>query len=181
MTFEEIELAGTGDKVPMFTIPERAIAIAEVTHKGERNFAIETIAADGDQLDLLVNTVGDYSGTVLFDVEGDDHSVAFEITADGAWTITVKPVAEAPTWDPSTDRNGTGDSVYLVSPPSSGLVTLDITNEGERNFAVLAYTSVSWDLLVNEVGNYKGQVLLPDDTVLLEITTDGTWSLSPGS
>jgi hypothetical protein len=180
LIFDDIELAGEGDKVPKFTTPDRAISIAEATHKGERNFAIATIDAAGEQLDLLVNTVGNYQGTVLFDMESGYHSAAFEVTADGAWTITVKPVADAPKWDLSGKLNGSGDAVYLVSPPSSGLVTLDITNDGERNFAVIAYTILSGDVLVNEVGNYSGQVLLPDETVLLEITTDGAWSLTPG-
>ena len=98
-----------------------------------------------------------------------------------AWAIVIKPVTDAPAWDPSSPLEGSGDSVYQLSPPSSGLVTLDISNEGEDNFAVLAYTADSSDLLVNEIGNYSGQVLLPDGTVLVElIANGGSWTITPG-
>ena len=43
------------------------------------------------RLDNIVNVIGNYSGTVLFDLGRDDHSAAFEIDADGQWTITIKP------------------------------------------------------------------------------------------
>ena len=55
------------------------------------NFAIVTLAEDGSNGDLLVNTSGNYSGTVLFDEQDGQHSVGFEVTADGAWTITIRP------------------------------------------------------------------------------------------
>ena len=61
--FAEIELEGKGDKIAKFTIPEDTAAIAEFTHKGDANFAVATIDASGEQLDLLVNTIGDYNGT----------------------------------------------------------------------------------------------------------------------
>jgi hypothetical protein len=33
------------------------------------------------------------------------------------------------------------------------------------------------ELLVNEIGKYSGEQLMPVGTVLLEIQSDGTWSL----
>jgi hypothetical protein len=178
--FQDIELTGKGDKVAKFTIPEETPAIADVTHRGKANFAITTIDGAGDHLDLLVNTIGDYQGTVLFDEAPESHAAALEITADGTWAIIVKPVTDSPTWDLGAALQGIGDSVYQVSP-SSGLVTLDVENKGEGNFAVIAFSADrQGSLLVNEIGDYRGQVLLPDGTVLLEITSDGTWSARAG-
>jgi hypothetical protein len=33
---------------------------------------------------------------------------------------------------------------------------------------------------VNEIGNYDGQVLLPDATLLISFEADGTWTGTPG-
>jgi len=179
--FATIELTGTGDGVPRFDIPEGQAAIAEVTHTGGGNFAIFTLADSGENIDLLVNTIGNYAGTVLFDERDGDHSVAFEVTAGGAWTITIKPVTEARDWDGSSELTGTGDEVIQIDPSISGFMTADIAHSGSGNFAVIAYGSGAFgtDLLVNEIGNYSGEVVIGSGTFLLEITADGTWSVTP--
>jgi hypothetical protein len=179
--FKEIALKGKGNKVAKFTIPEDASAIAFMTHKGKSNFIVHSIGADGEMLDGLVNEIGNYSGNVLFDTDADEHTVAFEIDADGAWTITVKPVSAATAWDPRSTLKGKGDGVYNVSPASSGLVTLDLTFKGESNFIVHAYTLDGYEGLANEIGPFSGQVLLPDGTFLLEVVANGgTWTAMPG-
>lgn len=179
--FATIELTGTGDGVPRFDIPEGQAAIAEVTHSGGGNFAIFTLADSGENIDLLVNTIGNYSGTVLFDEGDDEHSVAFEVTAGGAWTITIKPVMEARDWDGSSELSGAGDDVIHVDPNITGLMTADVAHSGSGNFAVIAYGSGAFgtDLLVNEIGSYSGEVVIGSGTFLLEITADGTWSITP--
>ena len=107
LAFEPIALSGTGDAIQQFTIPVDAPAIATIAHQGESDFVVITLADDGSENDLLVNTIGDYAGTVLFDAEGE-QSVAFEVTADGAWTIDIQPVTDAQAWDPATPSRELG-------------------------------------------------------------------------
>lgn len=178
-TFAPITLTGKGKSVSKFTIPEDAPAIAQATYKGDGNFAIVALAADGSHNDLLVNTIGSYKGTVLFDVDAGEHTVAFEVDADAPWTIVVSPVSAAKAWDPTTTLKGTGDDVVRVSPASSGLVTLALTYKGDGNFAVIAYSSGGRDLLANEVGDFTGQVALPDGSFALAVTAAGPWSAAP--
>lgn len=177
-TFAPISLSGTGNKVPRFTIPEAAAAIAMITHKGSANFSVTSVGADGADIDLLVNVIGNYSGTVLFDAQQGQHSVAFKIEADGSWTATIKPVTAARAWDPSTPLTGKGDDVVQVTPAVSGLVSATITHDGSSNFAVTAYTD-SPNLLVNEVGAFTGDEIVPDGTVLLRVQADGNWTVTP--
>jgi hypothetical protein len=180
-TFAPITLSGEGKNVEEFTIPAGSAAIAEVTHEGKRNFIVHTIDATGELVEGLVNEIGDYDGTVLLESSEDQHPVAFEIDADGAWNITIKPVAEAKAWDPSTTLEGTGDSVFRLVPPSAGLVTLQLTYDGHKNFIVRSYSGDGTDGLANEVGEFSGEVLLPDGTLLLEVKArDGTWTATPG-
>jgi hypothetical protein len=177
--FEDIALSGVGPGVPEFAIPEDQAAIATFTHQGASNFSVFTIGADGTQQDLLVNTIGNYSGTVLFDASAGEHSVAFEIDADGPWSATIKPLANAQPWDPSVPMNGIGDDVVRLSPASSALTTLRVIHDGSSNFAIISYSDSGADLLVNEIGAYTGDVLLAPGTFLLEVSADGAWSVTP--
>jgi len=70
--------SGIGDSVIWVNTGTKAA----ITHDGESNFAIEEASASNG-MDLLVNEIGAYTGTVRV------HSPAIlDITADGAWTIT---------------------------------------------------------------------------------------------
>ena len=164
--FNPIHLSGKGAKVPKFTIPGDAAAIATISATGSDNFAVTSLAADGTQNDLLVNVIGNYAGTVFFDAQTGQHSVAFSSarTCDGASKLT-----------------GKGDDVVQVIPQSLGLVTLNITNKGQDNFVVMGYSDNGTDLMVNEIGNYSGQVPLADGSFLLGVQSDGAWTVAPGS
>jgi hypothetical protein len=175
--FKPISLHGTGDKVARFKIPRDAAAIADISHTGSSNFAVWTIGKSGDKQDLLVNEIGDYHGTVLFDEQDGQHSVAFQIDADGRWSVRILPLSKAPVWSGRKALNGRGDSVVRLSPPSSGLTTTKIQHTGSSNFAVYAYGDTT-ELLVNEIGKYRGESLLPNGTLLIAITADGRWSFS---
>lgn len=178
--FADITLKGTGKKVARFTIPAGSPALAEGTHVGKGKFSIIRLAADGGHNAVLVNTIGNYKGTVLFGQNDDEHSVAFEIDADGAWNVVIKPVTVAQTWDRKSPLKGVSDDVVLQSPPSSGSATLDLTFAGKGHFAVTAYTSDGSDLLANETGKFTGQVRLPIGTFGLVMTGEGAWTATPG-
>jgi hypothetical protein len=180
LDFQPISLSGSGSKVPKFTIPEGVAAIATITNKGGgSNFAVWSLAADGSKLDLLVNVIGNYSGTVIFDTTSGQHSVAFSVDSSGSWTITVKPLQLARSWDSVSKLSGTGDDVILLQAPISGLTTATLTNAGSGNFAVWAYSATSGGLLVNEIGSYNGEVQLPSGTMLLVINSNGAWTVTP--
>jgi hypothetical protein len=179
MPFEPVRLKGKGDKVARFEIPSDAPAIADINAKGKGNFSVWSVGSDGDQQDLLVNEIGKYDGTVLFNTD-DEPAVAFEITSDGNWTIVIKPLVAARQWDRASDLEGAGDDVVLIQPPIVGLATTEITHRGQGNFSLWTYTEDGdADLLVNEIDRYDGEVLLPDGTALLEVgAAGGRWSIT---
>jgi len=175
-SFAVIKFSGKGDKVVKFKIPEDVAAIASFTAKGSDNFVVESLASDGSTNDLLVNVIGTYKGTVLFDADAGMHSVAFKIQASSTWTAVIKPVSDARVWNPTTKLTGAGDDVVSVSPAISGLATATFTHSGQDNFVVQSYTSEDSDLLINEIGKYNGQVQIPDGTILLSVEADGSWT-----
>jgi len=129
---------------------------------------------------VIVNAIGNYSGTVLFDATALTHSVAFKIETGGAWTIKVEPVSSARAWSGSGKLSGAGDDVIRLTTPPSGLTTATLTHAGKANFIVYAYTSDGLAAVrANEIGHFSGQVQLPDGTVLLAVTADGAWTVTP--
>lgn len=173
-----ITLTGSGDRVVPFTAPEDAALIARIRYSGGGNFAVWSIASDGSMNDLLVNTIGSYEGTVLFDETFGTHSVAFQVESEGSWSIAVYDASAADTWDTSITLHGSGDYVMQLDQATSGFTVLDATYSGDGNFAVWSYGFDSTDLLINEIGAYDGQSILSEGTFLLEITAEGAWTMA---
>jgi hypothetical protein len=73
---------------------------------------------------------------------------------------------------------GKGDDVVAVIPSIIGLTTAQIVHRGHENFIVHSYSPGGVDGLVNEIGNYSGQVRLPEGTVLMTFQADGAWSVA---
>ncbi len=169
-----LKLAGRGDKVVRFTAQD-APTVARITGKGSGNFAVVSYAGSvyGD---LLVNEIGAYAGWVYV-AAGENR---LKVSSSGSWTIEVRPITAARAWDGLGALTGKGDTVVLLSGGASGTTT--IKNRSSSNFAVIAYSPAGdyLDLLVNEIGAYSGEVLLPDaDPIVLSIhDVGGTWSMS---
>jgi hypothetical protein len=157
--------------------------LLRLTHRGESNFIVHTVGPRGKTGELLVNEIGPYDGTVLYNDYGANSygtrgTSGLAIRADGAWTATFMPLSKARCWCAATIR-GRGDQVLKLSP-TRGLRTMRAAHGGEANFIVHAYTRTGSysDLLVNEIGRYKGKVLLPTGTRLVTVHADGPWTLT---
>lgn len=171
-TFEAFTVEGTGDDVIDFSIPGDEPAVAEIAHTGSSNFAVLSYTAQGERIDLLVNTIGSYEGNRPVNFLQGEEVGELEITADGPWTITGRPLTDSPELEESYE--GTGDEVLLYTGTASRLA---ITHSGESNFVVLAWSSDDRDLLVNEIGPYEGTVRIDPSALVIEITADGAWTL----
>jgi hypothetical protein len=166
-------VSGSGDDVVSITKPPGVtVAVAAIEYDGRRNFAVKGL--DGEE-DLLVNTIGSYSGSVLFDADSGGTTM-LEVTASGPWTITISDALLAPPLNAGAN-NGTGDAVLLYQ--GGGTTRAAISGQSEGNFAVVEYSSGGSDLLVNEIGSYDGVVPLVGPA-LVEITSEGPWSIAVG-
>ncbi|MCT9934546.1 hypothetical protein N5079_30505 [Planotetraspora sp. A-T 1434] len=167
---------GEGDEVIRIQATKKP-GLIRFTHDGEANFIVYTIDPRGKKQELLVNEIGPYDGTVLYNAYNTKGTIGLEIKADGAWTAAFKPVTQARCWCAATIRD-TGDQVLKLSP-TRGLRTVRAAHNGEANFIVYSYTRLGTygDLLFNEIGRYRGKALLPTGTRLVTIHADGTWTL----
>ncbi|MCR6111541.1 hypothetical protein HXA35_14415 [Bacillus sp. A301a_S52] len=80
---EPHSLSGKGDDV-IFVNLENGLKRFEFTHDGDSNFIV---LVNGQT--LLVNEIGNYSGSTTETVQ-DSAAYAFEINADGNWTIEIE-------------------------------------------------------------------------------------------
>ena len=169
---------GTGDSILPIELVDGAgqVAVATITHAGARNFAIWSLDDGMAQQGLLVNTIGNYTGTVLFNNElSEADTSSLEITADGAWTVTVRSLLSVREFD-SASATGAGDDV-VVYLGDAGAAT--ISHDGARNFAIWSYGDSS-DLVVNEIGAYSGTTRWTAGPSVIVVSADGNWSISVG-
>jgi TM2 domain-containing membrane protein YozV len=171
-TFDTIVQSGAGDNI--ITLPAGVTAaIVTATHDGSRNFVINALDANNTATgDLLVNTIGAYSGTTVYGFSAFSDATSLEINADGNWTITIAPVSTAP----ALAAAGAGDAVYLFDGPSG---KLSATHAGERNFIVQEETDKTFSigLLINDIGAYTGTVPLSSGPSVISVRADGAWTL----
>ena len=171
-TFDTVTQSGTGDN--LITLPEGAKAgIVTATHDGGSNFVINGLdASNASTGDLLVNTIGAYSGISVYGFNSFTDATTLEVKADGNWTITITPISTAP----ALVASGTGDGVYLFDGPAGKLTA---THDGSSNFVVLEETGETFSvgLLVNEIGTYSGTVPLSSGPSVISVQADGNWTL----
>jgi len=187
--------APAGDKSQTFTghsdkliklkgLSDDRLHVAKMTYKGSSNFIVDTIDSDGQEINNLANAIGHYVGNVAIDLGGlsDQTPVAIKVEAQGAWTITVVDMATMPQLR-SGVTSGHGPAVLLVSDGMlAGLSTYVFTHPGRENFIVDAYGDDSGDTnLINDIGHFSGEEIVPSDARVITIAADGDWSIKPSS
>ncbi len=142
-----------------------------------RHFSITSYTASGDYIDLLVNTTDKYSGTVPIDLGITEKAKYLEINAVGTWSINIYPIPAIPQLTSTNAVSDTGD--YLLWIEGDGSMLLINGNSSERHFSVIAYDIYGNynGLLVNTTDRYSGRVRLPKDSLILQISAVGDWSI----
>jgi hypothetical protein len=165
-------IEGRGDKIVTIEKPDVPV-ILSLTHAGRSNFIVQSVNADNEKTDTLVNEIGKYAGTVLLDVDDGSSTKRLVVKADGRWRIVLDGLLTAPHIAVPGEITHTGDGVYLVD---GDVDTIEFKHSGKSNFVVVAYARSGKDLLVNEIGAYEGLVLAPKGTLLIEVKADGKWT-----
>jgi hypothetical protein len=181
ISFTPFTISGTGSAVIPLSVPGDGPAIVDLAHNGSSNFSVVSLDAGLAHIELLVNEIGQYTGRRGLNVGQFSFSPAdivrhLEIDADGSWSVTVRPVAEARSV--TSALNGSGDDFIVFRGPTP--ITLRSTHSGSRNFVIWALepSGALGDLVVNVIGSYSGTDVVPRGTKFLDITADGAWTLA---
>jgi hypothetical protein len=171
------EGSGSSDDVIEIDIPNVPV-IATFSHNGGGNFAVWSLDAAFENIDLLVNTIGGYDGTRPMQFDGEGVS-GFEISADGAWSYVIAPLSE--TEQVECPTQGEGDDVIAVTNFISGGGAADLAFDADTNFAIWAWGADGRDLIVNDIGPYGGTVRVASGLFLWDITGNGgSWTIACG-
>jgi len=171
--------SGSGDEVVKFkkALTEPTLITTTWTG-GSDNNTIYAYDADGNEGDLIVNTIGAYKGTNIINLYDGDDVRALKIEGSGNWKITLKPLSDAKAWDGSGTYKGKSDDVINVQDVFDGLDSLRFkSTRADGNITVYGLGDNGEDLIVNEIGNFSGKYLMPKGTVLLRISSDGRWEM----
>lgn len=172
--FTPVKKSGVGDSIVKLGDAKGSLSVAvTATHSGSANFAIEALDSNNELSDLLVNTIGNYSGTT-FEANAEDVA-KLKITADGSWKVVIKPIADLK--ELSIPARGNGDAVFVYS---GGAADWKIKHQGQENFVVQQLSSNGQDLLVNEIGNYSGVLPITSGPSVISINADGQWAIKNG-
>jgi hypothetical protein len=145
----------------------------ESTYQGQSNFIVELLDSNGNNIDLVVNTVGNYNGKSLAYIQSPGEYI-LNVQSEGSWTVQASQ--EIPTETESGSISGKGDDVRFVNI-ESGLRKFIYDYKGESNFIVMANDDV---LLVNEVGTTNGstaQSVQDTGVYVISIESEGTWKI----
>lgn len=148
------------------------VAIIVATYRGSDNFIVRNYDQNNNELGLVFNGLYDYQGTRLLDVRDNEITTRLQVDTTGDWQIEVRPLKMATMLEPPFTYQGRDDDVILIRNPD-----LLKYQAAESNFIIYAFTEHEVDLVVNDIGPATGSVILPSDTLLLEINGDGTWSI----
>jgi len=175
-----IVLKGSGDSV-VDVDKWDGPALLKIKYRGYGNFVIWNYGANGEKIDLLVNTIGNYEGTRPLDFLDGEFTRRLQIEAAGKWEIQILPLREVRQEKiPGTIEGQGDDVVYIAGNGTPDLLKVD-ASKAKGNFAVWGY-GASRDLLVNEIAPYTGTTVIPSDVpvsgkMLLVIEAEGPWSL----
>jgi len=87
--------------------------------------------------------------------------------------VTLRPLLSVREFEAGSSSNS-GDDVVIYRGDAS-IAAIDYT--GTSNFAVWSHGDYS-DLLVNEIGKYRGNVRWPSGPSVIEISAEGKWTIT---
>lgn len=169
-----IEGRGSGTSDPVVPQPGGmpiGIDLVTLTHDGQSTFVVA--AVQGGQTEHLTSAIGAYKGQRPLVVQG---AVAFQVTADGAWAISVQRLASG---GPAA-FSGAGDAVSAYfDPPPPG--RWDVSHDGRSTFFVYAHCLGGSIVVANANGALRNSpnIEFPRGACFWEVRADGAWRLAP--
>ena len=177
LTFGQ-EYRGAGDDVISITKPVNGPVLLYISgNSGGNHFAVKGYDDNGSMTSLLVNTTDTYSGVVPLDLGKRKSTSTLEISANGSWSVKIRPIDYASKINPPDISTGSNDDVLWID--GNAKIAQISGNDQGRHFAVKCYDKYGnlKKLLLNTTNPYNGKVLLPKNALLLEVSAVGGWTI----
>ena len=150
--------------------------IVHIKNTGKQNFIVWNLDSDGNNIDLLVNTIGNYDGTIPIDILFGKQTAGFNITSDGTWTIEIYPIHDRYVQQLTIPGTyiGNGDDVVVVS---GNPILAQFSVPGTGAFMVWTYSMDSGMMILNEKAPYYGYVNLDKNFKIIAVNSKSKWTL----
>lgn len=178
-----IPLSGTGQTATQpFPVVGGLTIFTATCSACQANFIVEIDNASGSFVDIPIDVIGAYTGSVAEQLSAGSYIL--NVTADAAWTINVTQPRNVPGAVLPQTYSGSGQQV--VGPFAAGSsvrLQAQNTSTGGGNFIVeiLAADGSFQGLPFNTIGSFSGSTIsnnLTGSPYWLTIDSDGTWTIT---
>ncbi|MGG0724664.1 DUF2304 domain-containing protein [Bacillus mycoides] len=170
------KLDGSGDSVTNKINLNSGLAFFDFNNTGSRNFVVHLKDASGNDIGLLVNTIGSYKGKVSTTIPASGEYY-LEVKSSGNWNTAITQETSLVSESVSGTINGHGDDVVFINVPSGNHI-VKLKHTGSRNFIIKVNDQ---NLLVNKIGTYEGSsshVFKDSGMYSFGVKADGDWSIT---
>lgn len=186
LDFETITYSGFGSKVIQGVNLRDIAMIVTARHTcGTSNFIVHYYDNDGNRSGAIINEIGDYYGSVLFNnSDAATGEGILEIEADGRWELKFISITNAVKLNGSSNMRGHGDVVTPLFEGKGGPAVIKMVHRGSSNFIAHLYDEDGHaESIVNEIGFFSGEKVVKlqkNVRYFLIIQADGDWSIDFG-
>jgi hypothetical protein len=173
-----VSVQGSGDATVALPASVGQPALLHARYRGSSTFVVRALDANGDDVSVLVNSLGNYEGTVPVGFVNATGLVTTQlhVSTTGPWHLDLAPPSLAPTLAPP-GVSGTGDAVLAYQGAG---VTAHVEIVERAPFEIETFSRGAVTILAHRKGPFSGDVALPAGPAFVSVTTPGKWSMSLG-
>jgi hypothetical protein len=135
------------------------------------------VDAETGEEQLLVNTIGDFDGTVATNVESGEYLL--DIQADGSWEAGIEQPRYSVAEVSSLPADASEEDYAVLGPfQFEGVTrfTIDAETDGNVIAYLMDHRGNEVQLLVNEIGPHEGSTTIRQQGVgLIYVETEDSW------
>jgi len=177
-----VRFSGSGDDIVDVSSIGDELQILYIQATGDYTFYAYSLDANLDNESLIVAHYGNLSDVYLVNYSSYsniERTVYVEISSGHSWELIFKPIASARNFE-SDVIEGIGDDVIEAYTLRDNNNIISITHNGDSPFYLYGFdcSGENLGLIVAENGSFTGNYRTDKGTCFLEVTSNGTWSIS---
>jgi hypothetical protein len=176
-----IKFSGKGDQASSKFELQAGLSTWQITHAGRSNVKISLLKGDGKEIDMPLNEIGKFNGTLVVHVAKAGEYL-LNVRADGKWTVTIEQPRPADASAKPLTHKGKGPGVTPFVTLPKGLNVFKATHAGDGVFRVKLYDREGnlIEQVAAAIGAYDGSkavTIEEEGTYLVGVYANGDWSL----
>jgi hypothetical protein len=177
---ESYDYSGSGQTATDRFTAEGGLLTLDLSHQGQQNFIVYLVDAETGEEQLLVNTIGDFDGTVATNVGSGEYLL--DIQADGSWEAGIEQPRYSVAEVSSLPADASEEDYAVLGPfQFEGVTrfTIDAETDGNVIAYLMDHRGNEVQLLVNEIGPHEGSTTIRQEGIgLIYVETKESWTVT---